>query len=218
MLLGKSGAVYRPLRSYTGSLNSLIAMYEGEADIVSTHLFDGETGAYNLPYIKRILTGRQYIVVNLLSRPAGLFVQKNNPKNIRTWKDFSNSAIQMVNREIGSGARVLLDEKLRMEGIIPRNVNGYHVEEMNHIAVASKVASGSADVGVGIEKAAALVGVDFIPLIHERYDLVMYKTPETEFLCDSIISILRSREFQSEIGAIGGYDLSLTGTIMYETE
>jgi putative molybdopterin biosynthesis protein len=194
--LGKSGAVYQPLRSYTGSLNSLIAMYGGEADIVSTHLFDGETGAYNLPYIKRILAGRQYIVMNLLSRPAGLFVKKNNPKNIRTWKDFSNPTIQMVNREIGSGARVLLDEKLRMEGIIPRNVKGYHLEELNHFAVASKV----------------------IPLIHERYDLVMYKTPENEFLRDSILSILRSREFQSEIGAIGGYDLSLTGTIMYETE
>ena len=113
---------------------------------------------------------------------------------------------------------MLLDEKLRLEGIIPRNVQGYHTEEMNHIAVASKVASGFADVGVGVEKAAAMVGVDFIPLVHERYDLVMYKTPENEYLRETILSILRSREFQSEIGAIGGYDLSLTGTIMYETE
>ncbi|MCG7345222.1 helix-turn-helix transcriptional regulator [Sporosarcina sp. ACRSL] len=216
--IAKSGAVNRPLRSYTGSLNSLIAMYEGEADIVSTHLFDGDTGTYNIPYIKRILSGREYIVVNLLSRPAGLFVQKNNPKNIRTWADLNNSSVKMVNREIGSGARVLLDEKLRLEGINPRTIDGYHFEEMNHIAVASKVASGAADVGVGIEKAAALVGVDFIPLIHERYDLVMYKTPENKFLRDSILSILRSKAFQNEIGAIGGYDLSLTGTIMYETE
>jgi putative molybdopterin biosynthesis protein len=216
--IAKSGAVHRPLRSYTGSLNSLIAMYEGEADIVSTHLFDGDTGAYNLPYIKRILSGREYVVVNLLSRPAGLFVQKNNPKNIQTWKDLNNPSLKLVNREIGSGARVLLDEKLRLEGIIPRNVNGYHMEEMNHIAVASKVASGDADVGVGIEKAAALVGVDFIPLVQERYDLVMYKTPENEYVRESVLTILRSREFQNEIGAIGGYDLSLTGTIMYETE
>ncbi len=216
--VGKSGAVHRPLRSYTGSLNSLIAMYGGEADIVSTHLFDGDTGAYNIPYVKRILTGRQYIVINLLSRPAGLFVQKNNPKNIRTWADFNKPNVKMVNREIGSGARILLDEKLRLEGIIPHNIDGYDQEEMNHIAVASKVASGIVDVGVGIEKAAAMVGVDFIPLVQERYDLVMYKTPENEYIRDAILTILRSREFQSEIGAIGGYDLSLTGTIMYETE
>ncbi|WP_252503346.1 helix-turn-helix transcriptional regulator [Sporosarcina sp. Marseille-Q4943] len=214
----RCGTGYRPLRSYTGSLNSLLAMYEGEADIVSTHLFDGETGTYNIPYIKRILTGREFIVINLLSRSAGLFVQKNNPKNIRTWKDFSKPSIRMVNREIGSGARVLLDEKLRLEGIIPRNVEGYHTEEMSHIAVASNVASGFADVGVGIEKAAALVGVDFIPLVQEQYDLVMYKTPENEIVRHSILSILRSPEFQNEIGALGGYDLSLTGTIIYETE
>ncbi|WP_432358892.1 substrate-binding domain-containing protein [Sporosarcina sp. UB5] len=214
----KSGTGYRPLRSYTGSLNSLLAMYEGDTDIVSTHLFDGDTGTYNLPYIKRILSGREYIVVNLLSRTAGLFVQKNNPKNIRSWKDFANPSIQMVNREIGSGARILLDEKLRLEGIVPRNVKGYHSEEMNHIAVASKVASGIADVGVGIAKASTLVGVDFIPLINEQYDLVMLKTPENELVRKSILSILRSQEFHKDIGAIGGYDLSMTGTIIFETE
>lgn len=216
--IGRAGAITSPLRSYTGSLNSLVSMYAGEADIVSTHLYDGDTGTYNLPYIKRILAGREYIVINLLSRSAGLFVQKNNPKNIRSWRDFSKQSIKMVNREIGSGARVLLDEKLRLEGIIPRTIDGYHTEEMNHIAVASKVASGIADVGVGIEKAAALVGVDFIPLIHEQYDLVMFKTPENEFVRNSILSILRSQDFQREIGALGGYDLSLTGSIIYETE
>lgn len=216
--IGRSGAITNPLRSYTGSLNSLVAMYAGEADIVSTHLYDGDTGTYNLPYIKRILSGREYIVINLLSRSAGLFVQKNNPKNIRTWNDFGKQSIKMVNREIGSGARILLDEKLRLEGIIPRTIDGYQTEEMNHIAVASKVASGFADVGVGIEKAAELVGVDFIPLVHEQYDLVMFKTPENEFVRNTILSILRSQDFQREIEALGGYDLSLTGSIQFETE
>lgn len=216
--IGRSGAITSPLRSYTGSLNSLVAMYAGEADIVSTHLYDGDTGTYNLPYIKRILSGREYMVINLLARSAGLFVQKNNPKNIQTWKDFSKQSIKMVNREIGSGARVLLDEKLRLEGIIPRTIDGYQTEELNHIAVASKVASGFADVGVGIEKAATLVGVDFIPLVHEQYDLVMFKTPENEFVRSTILAILRSQDFQREIGALGGYDLSQTGSILFETE
>lgn len=215
--IGKADVGFRPLRSYTGSLNSLVAMYSGEADIVSTHLYDSDTGMYNLPYIKRILNGHTYIVINLLSRTAGLFVQKNNPKNILSWADFKNPSLKMINREIGSGARVLLDEKLRLEGISGRAIKGYENVEMNHIAVASKIAAGVADVGVGIEKAATLVGVDFIPLIQEQYDIVMYKTPENIQLRETILATLRSKEFQNEISAISGYDLSLTGTIMYET-
>lgn len=216
--IGKKTGGFRPLRSYTGSLNSLMAMYAGEADVVSTHLFDGDTGTYNIPFIKRILVGHSYMVINLLSRTAGMYVQKNNPKNLHTWSDLKKPSITMINRELGSGTRVLLDEKLRLEGISPRKIDGYFTEEMNHIAVASKVASGAADVGVGIEKAAILVGVDFIPLIQERYDLVMFKTDENLHLRESIFSILRSKEFQNEINAMGGYDLSLTGTVVYETE
>lgn len=214
----KSGNGYRPLRSYTGSLNSLIDMYRGEADIVSTHLFDADTGTYNIPYIKRILTGHSYIVINLLSRKAGLYVQKNNPKRIFSWADFSKPDIKMVNREIGSGARVLLDEMLRVENITGRTINGYDNVELNHITVAGKVASGTADIGVGIEKAATLVGVDFIPLIQERYDLVLFKTSENDVLRNTILSTLQSKAFQNEIHAISGYDLSLTGSIMYETD
>lgn len=214
----KSGHGYRPLRSYTGSLNSLVDMYRGEADIVSTHLFDADTGTYNIPYIKRILTGHPYIVINLLSRKAGLYVQKNNPKTILSWSDFKKPGLKMVNREIGSGARVLVDEMLRMEKISGRMIEGYENVEMNHIAVAGKVASGVADVGVGIEKAATLVGVDFIPLIQERYDLVLFKTSENEILRNTILSTLQSKAFQNEISAISGYDLSLTGSIMYETD
>lgn len=214
----KSGNGFRPLRSYTGSLNSLIDMYKGSADIVSTHLFDGDTGTYNIPYIKRILSGHSYIVINLLSRKAGLFVQKNNPKKILSWNDFKREDVKMVNREIGSGARVLLDEMLKLEGITGRKIEGYDNVEMNHIAVASKVLSEMADVGVGIERAATLIGVEFIPLIQERYDLVLFKTAENRGLRDTILSTLRSEVFQNELSAISGYDLALTGAVMYETD
>lgn len=207
----------RPLRSYVGSLNSLIAMYQGEADIVSTHLYDGETGTYNLPYIRRILTGRSYIVIHLLSRWAGFYVAEGNPLHIQNWQDLKNPDITMVNRETGSGVRVLVDEMLRKEGISPRSINGYDQIESNHIGVAGKVKSRQADVGVGIEKTARLVGVDFIPIIQEQYDLVLLKTPQNKGFVERLREILQSSAFTKELDAIGGYDLSRTGQIIEET-
>jgi putative molybdopterin biosynthesis protein len=209
---------FRPLRSYVGSLDSLISMYRGESDIVSTHLLDGDTGEYNLPYIRKLLIGSSYVVVNLISRAAGLYVQQGNPKQLRSWSDLRHSGMRIANREKGSGARVLLDEQLRLHGITPGQLSGYDVEETNHMSVAGKVASGEADVGVGIEKAAHLVGgVDFIPLIQERYDLVMLKKPENREWIDQVKHILQSEAFQSELRFIHGYDLSLTGRVLLET-
>jgi len=207
----------RPLRSYAGSLESLIAMVQGQSDVVSTHLLDGDTGTYNVPYIRKILTGHRYVVMNMLSRPAGLYVQKGNPKGIAGWSDLAMDGIRLANREKGSGARVLLDEQLRLHGIDAERVNGYEAEETSHLGVAGKVASGEADVGVGAEKAAFIVGVDFVPLIQERYDLVMLKEPHRLEWIAAVRDILRSDAFRSELSSIGGYDLSLTGEVIFET-
>jgi putative molybdopterin biosynthesis protein len=216
--LEKQAKGFRPLRSYVGSLNSLIAMYRGEVEIVSTHLFDGRTGEYNTPYVQRILTGNPYMLVNLVSRWAGFYVQKGNPKNIQTWGDLSNPLIRMVNREKGSGARVLVDEQLRIHGISPLQVSGYEAEEFNHLAIAGIISKGEADVGIGTEKAAQIVGVDFIPLIKERYDLVMIKSPQNVEIINNLLTVLRSASFQNELQAIGGYDLSQTGQVILEKD
>ncbi|WP_313235725.1 helix-turn-helix transcriptional regulator [Sporosarcina ureae] len=213
----EESGLYRPLRSFSGSLNSLIKMYQGQADIVSTHLFDGETGEYNLPYIKRLLTGRSYMVIHLLGRKAGLYVQKNNPKQLQNWSDLGQPGVRLVNREKGSGARVLLDEQLQLAEITAPSITGYDDEELNHMAVATRIASGYADVGVGIEKTARLIDVDFIPLIQEQYDLVLIKTAENEKLRELIVETLNSASFKEQLAAVGGYDLTKTGTILYET-
>lgn len=214
---GKTTGI-RPLRSHASSLESLIAMYKGEADVVSTHLLDGDTGEYNLPYIRRLLAGSSYVVVNLLFRRAGLYVQSKNPKNIHHWTDLTQPGLRLINREKGSGARVLLDEQLRMHGIQPQQLVGYSDERSNHLAVATKVASGEADVGIGIEKAASMVDlVDFIPLMNERYDLVMMKNTDNIGWIGSIMDILQSDEYKRELRAISDYDLSQTGQIMLET-
>jgi putative molybdopterin biosynthesis protein len=208
----------RPLRSYAGSLDSLIAMYHGESDIVSTHLLDGDTGEYNLPYIRRLLVGSSYIVVHLLARSAGFYVQKGNPKNIRSWSDLQQKDLKLINRERGSGARVLLDEQLRLHSIRTAELIGYDTEENSHLAVAGRVSRGEADVGIGTEKAAKIVdGLEFIPLIKERYDLVMLKKPGNEQWISAVLDILRSSAFKSELSSIHSYDLSDTGRIIYES-
>lgn len=209
---------YRPLRSFAGSMDSLVSMYMGNSDIVSTHLFDGDTGEYNLPYIRKILVSCSFTVINLASRRAGLYVPRGNPKDIRSWQDLEQSGLTIVNRERGAGARVLLDEQLRLHGIRASNIQGYTQEESSHIAVAGKIASGQADVGVGSEKAAALVGVEFISLAIERYDLVVLNTPDNAEWIATLKRILSSNEFKRELQAIGGYDLSRTGEILYESE
>ncbi|MFF2500897.1 substrate-binding domain-containing protein [Peribacillus sp. NPDC058075] len=208
---------YKTLRSNTGSLSGLISMYNGESDIVSLHMFDGDTGEYNLPYIKKILVGYPYILLNLVSRKAGLYVKKGNPFGLTTWTDLKHKDLAIINRERGSGARILLDEQLRIHSISSKNLKGYENEETNHLSVASAVSAGIADVGVGIEKAAKIVGIDFVPLITERYDLVILKSPKNEQLINVVKRILSLNSFQAEIKALGDYDISQTGSIICET-
>ncbi|MBS4207141.1 helix-turn-helix transcriptional regulator [Bacillus sp. FJAT-50079] len=219
-VLGKhveKNSAYQALRSYTGSLNSLISMYNGDVDIVSLHLFDGDSDEYNLPYVKKILVGQPYIVLNLISRQAGLYVQRGNPLNIQSWMDMKRKQVKLVNREKGSGARILLDEQLRINDISAQSIDGYHHIETSHLSVASAVSTGAANVGVGIEKAAKIVGIDFIPLITERYDLVILKTDENKQLIQNVKDILSSEPFQTEINSLGDYNLSQMGQIMHET-
>jgi len=205
------------LRAYQGSLMSLIKMSQGEGSIVSLHLFDGDTGEYNIPYVKRILVGQPCIVMNLLARNVGFYVQEGNPKGIQKWADLSRSSIQFVNREKGSGIRVLVDEQVRIQNVDKANIRGYNWEESNHLGVASQIANRKADVGIGTEKVAQIVNVDFIPLMEEQYDLVILKNKENEQLIEAVKEILQSTEFQNELRAIGGYDISKTGQIIYET-
>ena len=208
----------RPLRSYAGSLESLISMYQGYSDIVSTHLLDGQSGEYNLPYINKILVNFEYVVINLLSRNVGFYVQKGNPKQIKNWLDLKTKNVEILNREKGSGTRVLIDESLKIHRIHSHEVLGYEREETTHLSVASAVANGIVDVAVGIEKTANLVqGVDFIPLGKERYDLVLLKNAENEELIIKIQEILKSPNFKNDLLALGGYDLSKTGQIIFET-
>ncbi|WP_296713196.1 helix-turn-helix transcriptional regulator [Rhodoblastus sp.] len=206
------------LRAYIGSYDSLVSLYHDRISVASAHLWDSLSDDYNVPYVRSILPGIRCVVVNVTYRTQGLYVAKGNPKNIRTWRDFARDDITMINREKGAGARVLLDENLKLLGLYGSQVRGYGNENQSHLTVASAVGRGDADVAVGNEKIARQVeNVDFIPLKRERYDLVVkrehFETPEVV----TMLKILRSERFQNEFKQIGGYDISDIGKIVAET-
>lgn len=207
----------RFLRQYIGSIDGLMALYRGIVNVVTAHLWDSDTNEYNVPYVRRLLPGHRAVIINFVFRTEGFYVAKENPKSIRTWTDLTRPEIRFVNRERGSGARVLLDEKLRIQGIDHRCINGYIDEEISHIAVASKVARGEADVGLGIEKAAQQVNnIDFVPLQKERYDLVIRKEDIEKPHFQALMSVLNSTAFRNEVLGIGSYDVTNMGQIIAE--
>jgi putative molybdopterin biosynthesis protein len=206
------------LRSYEGSYNGLYALYNGKVSAATTHLWDGDTGEYNIPYVKRMLPGTPAVIVHLAERMQGFYVAKGNKKGVRDWKDIVRPDIKIINREKGSGVRILLDEKLRKMGISPSTINGYTLECSSHLAVASSISRGIADLGIGCEKSGLQVkDIDFIPLQSERYELVIRKEDFIKPIFQAIFEIINSEEYKTEIEGIGGYNISQMRKIVAET-
>ena len=204
------------LRSYVGSYDALTSLYKDEVQLASSHLWDGETDTYNVPFVRRLLPGVPTVVVNLTYRTQGFYVAKGNPLGIKTWDDLAKPGVRIVNREKGAGSRILLDEHLRMAGIDPQEVEGYANEVQSHIAVASAVARGRADVAVGSEKIARQVdGIDFVPLQKERYDLGFRKKDVDTMPMRTLMGILETGILKEEFSSLGGYDTSDMGKIMW---
>lgn len=206
------------LRSYTGSYNGLYALYHGEVQIATAHLWDGETDEYNISYVKRMLPGTPAMVIHLANRMQGIYVAKGNPKHIEGILDLKRKDINIVNREKGSGTRILLDEYLKKYKINIKSLKGYHKECSSHLAAASIVSRGEVDFALGNEKAAQQVsGIDFIPFQSESYDLIIKQSDFYQEDFQSVIKILRSSEFKQELEGIGGYELTNLGKIIAET-
>lgn len=209
---------YTVLRSYKGSYNGLYDLYNNKVSIASCHLWDGDNDEYNTDYVKRLLPGTPCVLINLAYRLQGFYVEKGNPLNIKAFEDLTNNNVKFINREKGSGVRVLLDEKLRLLNIDSNSINGYYNEENSHLAVASTVGRGDANVGLGNKKASMQVEtIDFIPLQTERYDLIIKKSDLNNPIYQNIISILSSEKFKNELYGIGGYDLKDLGKIVSTT-
>jgi len=199
----------------------LVALRRGEAHLAGSHLLDTQTGEYNISYIRQYMPNIPVKVVALVGREQGLIVKKNNPQQITSLKDLTTASsegrsVQFVNRQRGSGTRVLLDYHLNLMTISPDTIAGYYQDEYTHLGVATAVASGRADCGLGIAAAAQALDLDFIPLFQERYDLVI----PNRFLdfVSPLLDLLTDSRFREAVSHLKGYDVSLMGTIILEDE
>ncbi len=204
------------LRSYMGSYNSLYALYFDKVHLATTHLWNGTAHSYNLSYIHHLLPGVETVVIHLFKRMQGFYVQKGNPKSIIGFQDLVRPGITFVNREKGSGTRVLLDEHLRLKNISPLSITGYEKEVLSHTTCAGQVAMGMADVAIGhanvLEQFPTL---DFIPIQQENYDIVFKKSALKQQIYEVITQIIQSKTFKNQLSYLSGYDLSETGTIIH---
>jgi len=197
-----------------GSLEGLIALRQGAAQMAGCHLLDVESGEYNLPYVRHFFPDRSMTLITLAHREQGLLVAPGNPLRIRKVEDLERQDVRFVNRNKGSGTRLWLDRKLDQLDMAPESVRGYDHEVRTHTRAAERIAQGQADVGLGLRAAAQQHNLDFIPLYQERYDLVLpneqLENPHLSPLLDRLLSV----KFRSIVHDLGGYDTTHTGELL----
>ncbi|MEW6602312.1 MAG: molybdopterin biosynthesis protein [Nitrospirota bacterium] len=215
--LKKEYPVYSMSSAHVGSMGGLMAIKKSEAHIAGTHLLDEQSGEYNVAFIRKFLKDVPLKLINLVHREQGLIVRKGNPKYIKSIEDLTRDDVVFINRQPGSGTRLLTDKCLRDKGVTPRNIKGYDKEEFTHMGVASAVLSGTADAGMGILTAAIALDLDFIPVAHERYDLLIRKEHIDTLMIQALLHIILShREFRDRVNSLGGYDSCDMGKVVYE--
>jgi len=206
----------RLVSANVGSQGGLIALRRGEAHVAGSHLLDPETGEYNVSYIRQYVPKMPVKVVALVGREQGLIVSRKNPKGIRGLRDLTRTNVQFVNRQRGAGTRVLLDYHLKSMTISPESIAGYFQEEYTHLGLAAAIASGRADCGLGIAAAAQALDLGFIPLFHERYDLVIPKQFADDNLLAPLFGLMADSAFRKAVSQLTGYDVSVMGNIILE--
>lgn len=200
--------------SNVGSIGGLIALGRGSSHIAGCHLFDPDTVEYNLPFLPRYLPDLETIVVNLVYRDLGLILRPGNPLNITGIEDLAQPKIRIINRQDGSGTRILFDFELKRLGIDSNRINGYEQEVNTHNEVAMAVLSGMAEAGLGILSAAKMLGLEFIHITKERYDLVIPKENFSAKPLIALLEVIRSQEFRDKVEQMGGYYTRDSGKVI----
>ena len=202
-------------RTYLNSFEGLLSLYQDNVHVAACHLFDGYD--YNTSFVRSLMPGVPAVLVNVSYRTQGFYVRKGNPKKIRGWSDLGREDITVLNRRVGSSARILLDTQLKRLGIPASKVRGYDKIMKSHLTMAAAVAAGEADLAIGTERISRQIeDLDFIPLLEERFDFVIKKElMETEAV-QTLLKVLRSPEFRKEIARFSGNDYRDLGKVMTE--
>ncbi len=204
--------------SSTGSINGLRLLNEDQIDIAYCHLLDFETGEYNIPYLEKYLPGRKIAVVHLFFREVGFIMSHDLKPKISGFNDLTQEGVRFVNRQEGSGIRLLIDYNLKKNGIDPKSVAGYERDVFTHIEVGLAILSGTANVGVGSVAIAKLFGLPFVPILRESFDMVL--THDTYFQkgVQAFIDALNTKDFRKKVEPLGNYDFNQSGKIIHSTE
>ena len=202
-------------RTYLSSFEGLLSLYQDNVNVAACHLFDGR--AYNVSYVKALMPGVPAVMINLSYRTQGFYIQKGNPKGIKGWEDLKRKDITVLNRRPGSSARILLDVQLKRLKLPAASVKGYDRIMKSHLTMAAAIAEGEADLAIGTERISRQMdGIDFIPLMTERYDLVVKKELFDTVPVQTMLSILKDGSFRREISRFSGNDYRHLGTVIGE--
>jgi excisionase family DNA binding protein len=199
----------------TGSMAGLEALEKGFTDLAWSHLLDPETGEYNIPYLERVAPGVKAVVVNLFHRELGFVTARGNPMGIAGFADLARPGVRFVNRQAGSGTRLLLDHHLGKAGIEAGRIGGYAQEVYTHIEVGLAILSGEADTGIATAAVSTLLGLDFIPVTKERFDMICDQSTFFQKGVQALMEVLNSDLFRKRVENLGSYDFSSAGRILY---
>jgi excisionase family DNA binding protein len=199
----------------TGSISGVEAFNSGNTDIAFSHMIDPESGDYNTPFLQKYCSARQPVVVNLFYRQIGFLINKSKAHCFKGWKSLSENNVRFINRQKGSGIRILLDQELEKRGLDHRKINGYDQEVLTHFEVGLSLISNEADVGIGSAAVSKILDLDFQPLVNERFDMIIDK--DTFFLpvVQAFIETLQSDHFKQRVERIGYYSFKDSGRILY---
>jgi len=213
MMHRENGSVYMS-SAHVGSMGGIMAIRRGEAHAAGCHLLDTVTGKYNLAFIRKYFPKGGVKLIGCVGRQQGLMVAKGNPHDIESFADIAREGIRYVNRQKGSGTRILSDYLCKKDALDTAAIYGYDREELTHTSVAAQIASGSADAGMGIYSAAKLYELDFIPICVEEYDLIIPDHAWESPMVQQLIATLKSKAFREKILAMGGYTLEGPGEVI----
>ena len=205
----------RTARTYLNSFEGLLSLYQDNIHVAACHLFDGFD--YNTSFVRSLMPGIPAVLVNVSYRTQGFYVRKGNPKHIKGWSDLGRDDISVLNRRVGSSARILMDIQLKRLGIPTVKVEGYDKIMKSHLTMAAAIAAGEADLAIGTERISRQIDeLDFIPLLEERFDFVIKKEMMETQAVQKLLAVLQSPAFRKEISHFSGNDYRDLGKIVGE--